>query len=102
VSDESRERALEAALFDLYQRWRDELGYRAERFRQLIVPGCKRYKGGVGAIKHVLTTRTAGFDRLKDHPELTVEYLAISGAWDDLIPEMFRNAARNRLAGKSK
>ena len=68
----------------------------------MIVPGCKRYKGGVAAVRHVLTTRTAGFDRLKDHPKLTVEYLAISGAWDDLIPEIFRRAARSRLAEKSK
>jgi hypothetical protein len=102
VPDQSRERALESALFRLYERWWHELGYRAERFRQMIVPSCKNYKGGVRAVQHVVTSNTAGFDRLKDHPRLTVEYLAISGAWDDLIEEPFRTAARSRLARKSK
>lgn len=78
------------------------MGYRAERFRQMIVPRCKRYKGGIAAVRHVLTTNTAGFDRLKDHPTLTVEHLAISGEWDDLIPELFLKPARNRLARKSE
>jgi hypothetical protein len=67
--------------------------FRAERFRQTIVPGCKRYKG-VEAVKDVLPKSTAGFERLKPYPGLTVEYLVASGKWDDLFNEPFRQLAK--------
>src|SRR5882672_9496749 len=96
-----RESALEGALFRLYQKWLQlpvqpghARPYRAERFRQMIVPGCKNYKGGVLAVQHVLTTRTSGFERLKDTPELTVESLVASGQWNDLIREPYQKVAR--------
>jgi hypothetical protein len=107
MADRSRERALEGALLHLYDAWTKlpiPLGqtrpYRAERFRQTIVPGCKRYKGGVEAVKDILLKRTSGFERLKPHPHLTVEHLVAGGHWDDLFAENFRRLARKKLAEK--
>ena len=79
-----------------------ELGYRAEGFRQTIVPGCKRYKGGVRTVEDVLTKSTSVFTRLRNHPNLTVEHLVLSGEWDDLIREEYRVLAGKRLARESK
>lgn len=109
MTDESRERALEAALFHLYEAWAElpipagkTRRYYAHRFRQMIVPGCKKYKGGVRAVQGVLCKSTAGFERLKPHPNLTVEYLVASGEWDDLFDESYRHLARARLAERLK
>jgi len=97
MSKQAREHALEEALYTLYLRWWHDLGYRAERFRQMIVPGCNRYVGGIRAVQHVLTKKTGGFDRLRGPPELTVEYLVAAGEWNDLISEPFRSKAGIRL-----
>ena len=88
---------LERALFGLYDAWWRQLGYRAERFRQMFVPGCKRYFGGIRAVQHVLMKKTSGFGRLQGHPTLTVEHLVASGEWDHLIAPSFRAAALRRL-----
>ena len=105
MADKSRERALEGALFGLYEAWvrlpippEYTRPYRAERFRQTIVPGCKRYKGGVNAVKDVLLKRTAGFEKLRPYPHLTVEYLVATGQWNDLFTEAFRKLARTKLS----
>jgi hypothetical protein len=98
VPEESRERDLESALFSLYQTWWRELGWRAEKFRQMIVPGCKIYKGGVGTVRHLIYKRkTTGLDRLANRPELTIEHLVLSGQWDDLFDDKDRTAARMKL-----
>ncbi len=102
MAGEPREHALESALLRLYERWWHELGYRAEGFRQTIVPGCKRYKGGVRTVEDVLTKSTSVFTRLRNRPNLTVEHLVLSGEWDDLIREEYRVLAGKRLAGESK
>jgi hypothetical protein len=102
MTDTSRQRTLEDALFALYEHWWKELGYRAERFRQTIVPGCKRYKGGVNAVKDILLKRTGGFERLSAHPKLTVEHLVASGEWNDLFHESLRALAREKLKEVSK
>ncbi len=104
MSDKARERALESALLRLYEAWASlpptptcPRPYYAERFRQAIVPGCKHYKGGVQAEKHMLAKRDFGAGRLKSYPHLTVEYLVLSGEWDDLFNETDRNLARLRF-----
>src|SRR5690242_5185629 len=102
MTKNSRERALEGALFALYERWWKDLGYRAERFRQTIVPGCQRYKGGVKAVHDIVLKTTGGFARLSGHPKLTVEWLVASGHWDDLFAEPIRLAARAKLKTISK
>jgi hypothetical protein len=105
MAPKSRECALEGALLHLYDAWTKlpippdkTRPYRAERFRQTIVPGCKRYKGGVEAVKDILLRRTSGFERLRPYPHLTVEHLVGGGQRDDLFSENFRRLARNKLA----
>jgi hypothetical protein len=39
---------------------------------------------------------------LKDHPRLTVEYLVISGAWDDLIEEAILPSGPQSVGPKIK
>lgn len=101
MADSSRERALEGALFRLYERWWHELkpnGWRAEKFRQMITPDCQLYKGGIWTVRHLLYTRAAaGFLKLRDRPDLTVESLVLSGDWDDLFDDQDRLAARKKL-----
>jgi hypothetical protein len=104
MSDKCRECALESALLRLYEAWASlpptptcPRPYYAERFRQAIVPGCKHYKGGVQAVKNILAKRDVGAGRLRSYPHLTVEYLVLSGEWDDLFNETDRNLARLRF-----
>jgi hypothetical protein len=95
MADNSRECAPEVALSKLYEEWARlpiptgcKRPYYAERFRQTIVPGCKRYKGGVQAVKDVLEKKKAsGFVRLRSYPHLTVEHLVASGEWNDLFDQ---------------
>src|ERR1700730_19132925 len=102
--DKAREHALESALLLLYEAWarlaitpEHPRPYYAERFRQTIVPGCKRYKGGVQAVRDILGKREVDARRLRCYPDLTVEYLVSSGAWDDLFNPADRTLARLRL-----
>jgi hypothetical protein len=105
-----RERALEGALTRLYKAWADlpvppgkNRPYYANYIRQMFTPGCVRYRGGVGAVRHVIhKRRTSGLDRLKDYPKLTVDWLVVSGEWDDLFDEADRNAARKHLTAISR
>src|ERR1700681_513175 len=100
----AREIALENALLLLYEAWarlpitpEHPRPYYAERFRQTIVPGCKRYRGGAQAVRDILGKREVDARRLKSYPDLTVEYLVSSGKWDDLFNETDRTIARLRL-----
>jgi hypothetical protein len=65
-------------------------------------PAVGDIKGGVEAVQDVLLKRTAGFERLKPHPHLNVEYLVASGKWDDLFSEPFLKLARKKLSEISK
>jgi hypothetical protein len=97
MTDESRERELESALFHLSERW----PWRAVKFRQMITPDCELYKGGVWTVRHLLYTReTSGLAKLRHLPNLTVETLVLSGKWDDIFDEYDKNAARRKLTVK--
>jgi hypothetical protein len=98
---ETTETALEAALFRLYEQWWHECGYRAERFRQTIVPKCKNYKGGIAAARAVVHRRTTvGFSALrqKNRLDLTVEALVLEKPWSDLFSDEDKRIAREKLA----
>ena len=104
MPNKARERALESALFDLYQAWARlpiapgyKRRYYATKFLQTILPKYRLYKGGVRAVKDVLGKRTIGAGRLKHYPHLTVEHLVLSGKWDDLFDETYRKLARREL-----
>jgi len=106
-ADHERERVLEAALFGLYQAWarlpipQDRLRpFFAEKFRQMIVPGCKLYKGGVEAVRHILfKSKTSVLDHLAENRrvDLSVESLVLSGDWDDLFTPQDRKRAAEKL-----
>ena len=106
-ADRSRERALEAALFGLYQAWSrlptppDRLRpFFAEKFRQMIVPGCKLYKGGVEAVRHILyRSKSSVLDHLTENHriDLSVESLVLSGEWDDVFNAQDRKRAAEKL-----
>lgn len=101
----ANERALEASLFQLYSKWWRECGYRAERFRQMIVPTCKRYRGGIAAARSVLTkTSTGGFSALVkcNRLDLTVEQLVLGERWQHLFTESDRELARRKLEQAKK
>jgi hypothetical protein len=107
MGSESREHALESALFALSERWRYDIGpdcWIAVKFRQMINPKCKIYKGGVGTVRHLLyqTKKTTGLNRLAAHPELTVEQLVLNGKWDDLFDDEDRSRAREKLQQNRK
>jgi hypothetical protein len=109
MPDRSRERALEGALLALYQAWAQlpippgkKRRYYANYIHQMFTPGCQRYRGGIATAKHVIHKRTSGLERLKGHPELTVESLVLDRKWADLFDDSDRSAARKNLAGKGK
>ena len=95
MPDKARERALESALFSLYEAWArlpTRPGYKrryyAERFRQMIVPGCERYKGGIAAVREVIYSGTTGgfsFLREMGRLDLSVESLILRKDWADLF-----------------
>src|SRR5437588_11614800 len=107
--DKSHARALEGALLALYQAWSrlpippgKKRRYYANYIRQMFTPGCKRYIGGVATVKQLIHKQTSGLERLKGHPELTVENLVLSRKWDELFDESDRTAARQNLSTNSK
>jgi len=51
----------------------------------------------VQAATDVILKGTSGFERLKGHPELTVEHLIASGNWDDLFSRPIKAAAQAKL-----
>ena len=66
---------LEGLLLRLYQKW-EALGYRASRFYQMFMLDCKRYRGGIAAIRNVVSkSGTGGFEKLvgMGRLDLTVE-----------------------------
>jgi hypothetical protein len=106
----SRERALEAALLSLYHEWAGlpiaqgkKRRWYANYIRQMFTPGCKRYRGGIETVKHVIRNPTSGPGRLNAHPDLTVESrVVLSGKWNDLFDDADKLRAEQNLATISK
>jgi hypothetical protein len=100
VPSHSRERALEGALLHLYEQWKS-LGYRAGRLYQVFMPHCKRYKGGIAAVRSVIyrTDVTAGFAFLvaKKRTDLSIEALVLKPEWNDVFTDLDRALARSKL-----
>jgi hypothetical protein len=75
MTDFESEADLEALLLRLYRKW-ETLGYRASRFYQMFMPHCKQYRGGIAAIRNVVSkSGTGGFEKLVEmgRLDLTVE-----------------------------
>jgi hypothetical protein len=91
---------LERALLFLCRQW-ELLGYRAEDFYQLFMPGGDSYKGGVAAVQAGLRDSEAdGFEFLKDRGKLglSVEQLVLRPTWAHLFTEGDRLLARRKLS----
>ena len=93
------EEELEAALQSLYYKW-GGLGYWARRFYQKFSRHCKRYVGGVQAVRSVLPFQTPGFIFLKEHGrlDLSVEALLLTPEWKGLFTDEDRAIAREKLS----
>src|ERR1019366_3400609 len=93
------EEELEAALQGLYYKW-GGLGYWARRFYQKFSRHCKRYVGGVQAVRSVLPFQTPGFIFLKEHGrlDLSVEALLLTPEWKGLFTDEDRAIAREKLS----
>ena len=96
---------LEALLLRLYRKWRT-LGYPANRFYQMFMPSCKRYRGGIAAIRNVVSkSGTGGFDRLVEmgRLDLTVEKaIILDPKWSHLFSDNLRNMAQRKVSRVSK
>jgi hypothetical protein len=94
---------LEVELLHLYKQW-GALGYWAKRFHQMFSPHCKRYKGGVAAVRSVLyKNETRGFSFLEQHDrlELSVECLVLKPEWHQLFNDRDRNRTKEKLGRKT-
>lgn len=97
------EKDLEMELFRLYQQW-GALGYWAKRFFQMFSSHCKRYKGGVSAVRTVLyKNQTDGFSflREKDRMDLSIEILVLKPEWHKLFKDKDRHMAKMKLGQKT-
>jgi hypothetical protein len=107
MQDASRELALEGALLALYNEWaalplRSSKTYRLNTKtinNQLFSPARVRNRGGIEAVRHVMSKATGGLSKLEGHLDLTVESrIVLSGKWDDLFDDADREQARNNIA----
>ncbi len=90
---------LEGALLGLYRQWGAH-GYWAKRFCQLFSPHCKRYAGGVAAVRRVLAAgETTGLAFLRNHDllDLSVESLVLKPQWGHLFDDADRALAKAKL-----
>jgi hypothetical protein len=93
---------LERALLFLCRQW-EVLGYRAEDFYQLFMPGSESYKGAVAAVQAGLQNSKAdGFEFLKRRRKLglSVEQLVLRPAWAHLFTVADRLLAQQKLSGE--
>jgi len=91
------ERAFHAAMVDVYERAKREVGYNATRFKRLVAE-----RGGVEAARQLLrsTTATEGFTALWEarRLDLSVEAQALRPEFASLFSDGELAAARRRLA----
>jgi len=84
------------AMVGIYQRAKEECGYNATRFIQMMAE-----KGGLATAKTLLTANTPqeGFTRLWEcgRLDLTVEALVLSPEYHELFTDEERRTAQQRL-----
>lgn len=85
------------AMLDIYRRAKDEVGYNASRFRQMVIEN-----GGLTAAQQLLQRPTVseGYERLwdEDRLDLSVEALILRPKWAPLFSEEELRTARERLS----
>jgi len=94
---------IERELLRLYYEWQ-KIGYPANRIYQTFMPHCKRYKGGVAAIRDVILFNTQGLARLREEKrlDLAVEQLVLDQRWKHCFTDRDRNLAGENLNRFSK
>ncbi len=72
----------------------------------MFMPHCKRYRGGIEAIRNVVSkSGTGGFERLvkMGRLDLTVEKaIVLNPKWTDLFSDALRKMAQRKVDGVSK
>jgi hypothetical protein len=97
MDDQSqRERTFDAAMLELYDTWRQEIRYAANRFRQMV-----QKHGGVETARRLLKKPDVSSGFLKLHEagklELTMEFLVLRKEFTPLFSFEERARARGRL-----
>jgi hypothetical protein len=97
MDDQSqRARRFDAAMLELYETWRREVRYSANRFRKMV----DRW-GGVETARRLLSKPdvSSGFMKLKEagRLDLTMEYLILQRDFTSLFSFEERGVARGRL-----
>lgn len=94
--DKRTEKAFTEAMLGIYREAREELGYNASRFRQMVVA-----RGGVEAARALLRSSSVsdGYEMLWEHGrlDLSVEALVLRREWAELFTDEEREIARRRL-----
>jgi hypothetical protein len=96
------ERGLEAELHRIYlEGGKLNPPYWARRFYQMFTPHCKRYVGGVVAVRNALSKggQSSGIQTVKQHGrlDLAVETLVLNSEWTHLFNDYDRAQAKQNL-----
>jgi len=96
---------LEIELEQMYQKW-EALEYRASRFYQMFTRHCKRYKGGIAAVRSVVSkSGTGGFEKLAKlgRLDLTLEKaIVLNRNWTHLFSTNLCMIAQRKIDAASK
>lgn len=96
---------LEIELMRLHHDW-ETVGYRARRFYQMFMKHCKRYSGGIAAVRNVVSkSGTGGFDELvkRGRLDLTLEKaIVLNRHWTHLFSRSLCIIAQRKVDAISK
>ncbi len=96
---------LEIELVRLHREW-EAAGYPARRFYQMFMKHCKRYKGGIAAVRNVVAkSGTGGFDELvrRGRLDLTLERaIVLNHHWTHLFSKDLYIIAQHKVDTISK
>jgi hypothetical protein len=96
---------LERELLHLYRPW-ESLDYKASRFYQMFMKHCKRYKGGIAAVRNVVSkSGTGGFEKLVKlgRLDLTLEKaIVLNRHWTHLFSANLCMIAQRKIDAVSK
>jgi hypothetical protein len=94
LSPEQLQRDFDAEMFGIYTRARDECGYHATRFRQMLFE-----HRGVETARRLLPTMSDGYAELwrRGRLDLTMESLILREPWCTLFSKSELDVARTRL-----
>ena len=86
--------AFDEAMLQIYMRAKNEAGYSATRFYQML-----HDHGGVETARRLLPQMSEGFTQLwqRNRLDLTVEWLVLEQRWHALFSQAERDTARQRL-----